>query len=93
MYHVPSKMHAMSETIYWEAAGDFRYRWNNYKSNSRKFDRKESCLQEHLYRHFSSSDHKRYLNDVSVTLINKTDGSDPKKWEDYHMKTLKTIKA
>ena len=63
----------MSETIYWEAAGDFRYRWSNYKSNSRKFDRKDSCLQEHFYRHFSSSDHKRFLNDVSVTLINKTD--------------------
>ena len=83
----------MSETIYWEAAGDFRYRWNNYKSNSRKFDRKEFCLQEHLYRQFSSSHHKRFLNYVSVTLINKTDGSDPKKWEDYCMKTLKTIKA
>ena len=26
------------------------------------------------------------LNDVSVTLIEKMDGSDPKKWEDYWMK-------
>ena len=31
-----------------ETMDDFRYRWNNYKSNSRKFDRKESCMQEHL---------------------------------------------
>ena len=23
---------------------NFRYRWNNYKSNSRKFDRKEFCM-------------------------------------------------
>ena len=37
-----------------ETMNDFRYRWNNYKSNSRKFDGKESCMQEHLYRHFSS---------------------------------------
>ena len=27
------------------------------------------------------------LNNVSVTLIGKMDGSDPKKWEDYWMKT------
>ena len=32
-----------------------------------------------------------FLNDVSVTLIAKTDGSDPKKWEDYLMKTLKIM--
>ena len=32
-----------------------------------------------------------FLNDVSVTLIDKTDGSDPKKPEDYWMKTLKTM--
>ena len=31
-----------------ETTDDFRYRWNNYKSNSRKFDRKEYCMQEHL---------------------------------------------
>ena len=29
-----------------ETTGDVRYRWNNYKSNSRKFDRKKSCMQE-----------------------------------------------
>ena len=74
-----------------ETTDDFRYRWNNYKSNSRKFDRKEPCMQEHLYRHFSSPGHRGFLNDVSVTLIDKTDGSDPKKREDYWMKTLKTI--
>ena len=44
--------------------GDFRYRWNHYKSNSRKFGRKESCMQEHLYRHFSSPRHRGFLNDV-----------------------------
>ena len=68
-----------------------RYRWNNYKFNSRKFDRKESCMQEHLCRYFSSPGHRGFLNDVSVTLIDKTDGSDPKKREEYWMKTLKTM--
>ena len=51
----------------------------NYKSNSRKFDRKESCMQEHLYRYFSSPGHMGFLNDVSVTLIDNTAESDPKK--------------
>ena len=31
-----------------------------------------------------------FLNDVSVTLIDKIDGSDPKKRKDYWMKTLKS---
>ena len=82
-------MQAMSVAVYW---GNYRrYRWNSYKSNSRKFDRKESCMQEHLDRHFSSPGHRGFLNDVSVTLIDKTDGSDPKKREEYWMKTLKTM--
>ena len=40
-------------------------------------------MQEHLYRHFSSPGHKGFLNDVSVTLTDKTDGSCAKKREDY----------
>ena len=67
---------------------DFRYRWNNYKSNSTKFDRKEFCMQEHLHRHFSSPGHSGILNNVSVTLIDKTDGSNPKERENYLMKTM-----
>ena len=70
---------------------DFRYRWHKSKSNSRKFDAKESCIKEHLYRHFSSPGHRRFFNDVSVTLIDKTDGSDPKKLENNWMKTLKAM--
>ena len=62
-----------------ETTDDVTYRWNNYKSNSRKFDTKGSCMQEHLYRNFSSPGHMGLLNDVSVTLIDKADGSDPKK--------------
>ena len=48
-------------------------------------------MQEHLYRHFNSPGHRGFLNDVLVTLIVKTDGSDPKKRKDYWMKTLKTM--
>ena len=69
---------------------DFRHRRNNYKPNSRKFDRKELCLWEHLYRDFNSPGHTEFLNDVSVTLIDKTDRWGPKKREDYWMKTLES---
>ena len=59
------------------------------QENSRKFDRKKSCMQEHLYRHFSS--HMGFLTDVSITLIDKMDGSDLTKWKEYWIKTSKTM--
>ena len=40
-------------------------------------------MQEHLYRHFSSLGHRGFLNKVSVKLVDNSDGSDPKKWEDH----------
>ena len=45
------------------------------------FDRKESCTQEHLYKHFWSKGHKGFLNETSATFTDKTDGKDPKKRE------------
>ena len=48
-------------------------------------------MQEHLYRHFSSLGHIGFLNDESVTSTGKTDGSDPKKREEYWMKTSKIM--
>ena len=73
-----------------ETTDSFRYRWNNYKDNDRKHSRKESCMQEHLFKHFNSMGHNGFLNNVSITLIDKTDGKNPKKREDYWRRTLKT---
>ena len=70
---------------------EFRRRWNNYKSNDRKFPRLEPCMPEHLFSHFSMAGHDGYLNDVSVTFIDKTDPSDPLRREDYWRKTLETM--
>ena len=42
----------------------FRNHWNNYKSDNRKLQRSEPCMQEHLFRHFSSPGHNGFLNDV-----------------------------
>ena len=69
----------------------FRSRWNNCKSKSRSFDRGEQCMQERLYKHFKSEIHSGFRDDVSVILIDKTDGSSSTKRETYSMRTLKTI--
>ena len=62
-----------------ETTDSFRRRWNNYKYNDRKFTRNETCIQEHLFRHFNCEDHIGFLENVSITLIGKTDGGDSKK--------------
>ena len=63
----------------------FCNRWNNYKDNARKFDWKDSCMQEHLYTHFQMEGHKGFLNEASFTFIDKADGKDSKKRERYWM--------
>ena len=73
-----------------ETTDCFKCRWNNYNDNNRKHSRKESCMQEHLFKNFNSMGHNGFLNNVSITLIDKTDGKNPKKREDYWRRTLKT---
>ena len=73
-----------------ETVDEVRHRWNNYKDNTRKFVRGEHCMQRHLYEHFKLPGHLGFLNDISVTLIDKTDPKDPTKQEDYWIHTLKT---
>ena len=74
-----------------ERADAFRLRWNNYKENDRKFQRNEIYMQQHLYEHFYSKGHNGFLGNVSIILIDKTDGFQPKKRENYWMKTLKIL--
>ena len=69
----------------------FRYRWNNYKCNDRKYARGEACLQEHLFEHFNSEGHNGFLHEVSVTLIDKIDAKNPIKREHHWRHTLKTL--
>ena len=68
----------------------FRSRWNNYKDNSRKFDRGEEDMQRHLYKHFHLPGHTGFLQDTYVTLIDQTDLRAPTKREDYWIHTLNT---
>ena len=55
----------------------FRYRWNNYKNCQRKAEKGEDHMQKCLHDHFFSEDHDCLLNNVKITLIDKTDPSDP----------------
>ena len=73
-----------------ETTEEFRLRWNNYKNNDRKNAQNEPCMQEHLFEHFKSEGHSGFLGNVSITLTDKTDGKDPKRRENYWMRTLKT---
>ena len=69
----------------------FRLSWNNYKENNRKAKRGEEHMQPLVSEYFSSNDHNGFLEDCSVTLIDKTDGSDPTAREEYWRRILKTV--
>ena len=71
----------------------FRYKWNSYKMEARKAENgdMENVKQKFLQSHFLQDDHKGFLEDVEVRLIDKTQGSDPTKREYYWMRTLKTL--
>ena len=40
-------------------------------------------IQQHLDEHFYTEGHNGFLGNVSISLIDKTDGSQPKKRENY----------
>ena len=72
-----------------QTVDEFRLRSNSYKGNCRKHQR--GCMQQRLYKHFCSSNHNRFISDVSVTFIDKTNPSDPLKRKDYKRSNLKTM--
>ena len=48
-------------------------------------------MQKLIFEHFNSQDHTDFLENVSVTFIDKTDSLNPEKRENYWIHTLKTI--
>ena len=48
-------------------------------------------MQEYRYSHFENEGHNGFLEDMSIALIDKTDGSDPTKREIFWIHTLKTL--
>ena len=55
-----------------------------------KFTRNETCMQEHLFEHLNGKGNKGFLENVSITLTDKSDGQDPKKRENYWKRKFKT---
>ena len=72
-----------------ETTGEFRFRWSKYKCNNRKYTRNEYRFQEQIFRYFHSGQHTGFLKNVKITLIDKIDGQNPKKREDYWRRTVK----
>ena len=48
-------------------------------------------MQLELFNHFHSDEHNEFLQDCSTTFIDKTDGSDPTRGEQYWRVVLKTV--
>ena len=48
-------------------------------------------MQPELFEHFAADNHNFFLTDCSIRLIDKTDGSDPTRREEYWRKVLKTV--
>ena len=59
----------------------FCLRWNNYKENDRKALRGEEHMQPQLFENFAADNLNCFLTDCSITLIDKTHGSDPTRRE------------
>ena len=48
-------------------------------------------MQKYLHDHFLSDNHDGLLNDVEITLIDKTDPSDPERREEFWRNKLGTL--
>ena len=59
-----------------QTVDEFRLRWNNYRSYNRKHKRSEPCIKEYLFENFNEEEHLRFLEDASITFIDKTDPSE-----------------
>ena len=67
---------------------EFRLRWSNYKMNDRNFVKDQTCMQQQLFEHF---DHFSFLEDVTITFIDKNNPRDPKRRENYWRHKFKKI--
>ena len=48
-------------------------------------------MPEHIFEHFNSEGHTGFLENGSVTFIDKTDSQNPQKKGNYWIGTLKTM--
>ena len=69
----------------------FRYHWNNYKDNNRKAEEGVEHMQADLFEHFASNGDNGFLEDCIITLIDKTDGADSTRRQEYWRRVLETV--
>ena len=69
----------------------FRLRWNNYKCSQRAALEGVTPKQNYFHQHFLSEEHLGLLEDCQITLIDKTDSSDPTRREFFWMYEPKTF--
>ena len=70
-----------------------RYSWNNFKmeaGNAESGDM-ENCKQKFSRSHFLQDNHKGFLEEANLRLIDKTLGSDPTERKCHWMRSLKTL--
>ena len=63
------------------------------KHYSRKFGRGENCTQRRLHEHFQLPGHTGFLQNIYVTLTDKTNPRILTKHEDYWIYTIRTRSA
>ena len=68
----------------------FRFRWNNYKNCQREAAQGGTPPQSFFHQHFLSEGHHGLVNDCEITLIDKTDSSDPTRREFFWIRLRKT---
>ena len=69
----------------------FRYRWKIFKDNNRKAERRVEDMQADLFKCFASNTHSGFLEDCTITLFYKTNGSVPTRREEYWRRVQKTV--
>ena len=76
--------------IYVDSTTDtFRYHWN--KDSNRKAEEGVEHMQADLFEHFATNGHNGFLEDCIITLIDKTDGADPTRRQEYWRRVLETV--
>ena len=71
----------------------FHYHWNNHRDNNRKAERAVEHMHADLFGHFASHGNHGFLEDSTISLVDKTDVADPTRREEYWRRALKTVSS
>ena len=63
----------------------------NYKDNKKKAEQGVEHMQTNLFEYSASHGYNGFLEDCTITLIDKTDGANPTRRGEYCRRILKTV--